>query len=112
MPSKSVSESRNEAQRYIHMGRQTTALPLLLLWCSAGCQLFLDLDPPEEQGPQCSDGIDNDGNDRTDCEEPACAAEPACANLPPSAADDDARATEDTPLVLPEGNLIANDTDP
>lgn len=39
----------------------------------AGCTALIGFDHPAERGAQCSDGVDNDGNGRADCEESSCA---------------------------------------
>jgi hypothetical protein len=61
--------------------RWPIALPVLLL--AAGCP-----SPPREA--LCNDGIDNDSDGRTDCDDPNCVPDPACA-LP----DEDAGSDED-----------------
>lgn len=39
----------------------------------AGCSALIGFDQPAERGAQCTDGVDNDGNGRADCEESSCA---------------------------------------
>lgn len=47
----------------------------------AGCTALTGFDQPAEQGAQCRDGVDNDGNGLQDCEEASCAAAcVACGN--------------------------------
>src|SRR5688572_10017931 len=52
---------------------------LALALTLSGCELFLRFAPFAESGAQCSDGVDNDGNGQSDCEEPACSSEATCA---------------------------------
>lgn len=40
---------------------------------ATGCSALVGFDRPAEQGAQCSDGVDNDGNGLRDCEEASCA---------------------------------------
>jgi cysteine-rich repeat protein len=42
---------------------------------ATACNLLVSFDQPAEQGAQCTDGVDNDGNGLFDCEEAACAAQ-------------------------------------
>ena len=51
---------------------------LLALAGSSGCELIVHFDPPPEQGDQCADGIDNDGNGLIDCMDPSCQGSSAC----------------------------------
>jgi hypothetical protein len=45
----------------------------LLSFGLAGCSVLLDWDDPAEQGEICGNGIDDDGDGNTDCEDPLCA---------------------------------------
>ncbi len=45
----------------------------------AGCQAVVDFEAPREGGEQCTDGLDNDGNGATDCQDESCFGFPACA---------------------------------
>lgn len=51
---------------------------LLSLLALAGCTQVVHFDAPRESGEQCADGVDNDGNGATDCEEASCAGTPTC----------------------------------
>lgn len=74
---------------------------------------------PDLGGPQteaaCSDGLDNDGDNKTDCDDTDCASDPACASNPtvhtytssPNASipDDDATGVSDTIHVTDPGTV-------
>jgi cysteine-rich repeat protein len=49
-----------------------------LLVAIAGCVAVVEFQPVAESGLQCEDGLDNDGDGLTDCEDPGCATRPAC----------------------------------
>ncbi len=56
-------------------------LLVVIALSASACSLLIGFDGPAEQGAQCRDGVDNDGNGRWDCEEASCAPEcgEACA---------------------------------
>jgi hypothetical protein len=60
--------------------RLLALLPLVF----AGCELAFPIDRSteiEDTAERCTDGVDNDGNGLTDCEDPGCAGQPACGGL-------------------------------
>jgi predicted GH43/DUF377 family glycosyl hydrolase len=78
-------------------------LPLLAL---SGCSLITKFDPSqasESSAAQCSDGVDNDADGLTDCQDFKCLSQPVCCNLPVIVLADDfqhrdcAQATCDQP---------------
>jgi cysteine-rich repeat protein len=46
-----------------------------------GCTSVVEFATPAELGEQCGDGVDNDANGMTDCDDPSCATFPACTQL-------------------------------
>jgi len=63
------------------MMRALLLVPLL----AAGCSLVTHFDPAraaENNDTLCSDGIDNDGNSLTDCQDYSCLSLPVCCTLP------------------------------
>src|SRR5215831_14261794 len=56
------------------------ALGLIAIGASS-CQLLVSFEQVPETGEQCMDGIDNDGNGKTDCADPSCAGAPACMHV-------------------------------
>ncbi|MCA9677911.1 MAG: hypothetical protein H6708_34405 [Kofleriaceae bacterium] len=48
-------------------------LALACAAATAGCTVLTSFDQPVEQGAQCGDGVDNDGNGLMDCQEASCA---------------------------------------
>lgn len=77
---------------------------------STSCTSVVTFEPVDEVGALCGDGVDNDGDGQTDCEDSACFVEPTC-NAAPIAVDDEATTNEDVALTLEAGTLTANDTD-
>ncbi|MGZ4807682.1 MAG: hypothetical protein ACXV5U_15000, partial [Ilumatobacteraceae bacterium] len=67
------------------------ALPLLTMLL-AGCSLVSRFDvarTAESTDPLCSDGIDNDGDGLTDCQDFKCLPVPTCCNMPVIVLSDD-----------------------
>lgn len=51
---------------------------LITLLAAAGCQTVISFESPNEQGVQCTDGVDNDANGLMDCADTGCAVTVAC----------------------------------
>lgn len=50
----------------------------LFLWMASACELIVTFQPAEEDGAQCGDGLDNDGDGAADCADPDCQDEEPC----------------------------------
>lgn len=87
-------------------------LPVFLLM--PGCVTLVSFEVPEEGALQCFDGIDNDADSLTDCEEEVCGELLECQpeNVVPEAGGDALSMSEDSVLRLPIEQLLANDFDP
>lgn len=73
------------------------AVPLLLAACSGASPGLAPLDAASDHGPpaentfgRCKDGVDNDGDGKTDCADPECAIFAACGGSTPTDAAVDA----------------------
>jgi cysteine-rich repeat protein len=50
----------------------------LFLFCFSGCSLIVGFDQPAETAAQCDDGVDNDGDGTSDCQDPSCGGSGPC----------------------------------
>lgn len=59
------------------------------LCCPTTAGVYLDCckQALKTEGGFCADGLDNDGNGKIDCNDPACSTKPECANLKPKCQD-------------------------
>ena len=98
---------------------------LFLVGCEGDVSKAVDIDPVGEGAVagECNDGVDNDGNDLTDCADPGCEGAPDCAgvtdNQAPSAPEVAVTPAEPrpgealsctllTPGVDPEGEAVTH----
>ena len=54
------------------------ALLLVLAQALSGCEFIVNYQEPTETGVQCSDGVDNDGDQLMDCNDDSCVTTPQC----------------------------------